>query len=334
MKIGLLTAPLGDRDRKAAFQAARGFGYEAVELGTGEFTADRHVSLARMHEDAAVDELRRDLDDAGLELSALSCHGNPLHPNAAYAARADDVLRRTVALAGELGVPVNLFSGCPGDPGGGDHPNWVCTSWPTYFGELLEWQWETKVIPYWRDAAAFAAEHGVRLAIEMHPGNVAYNTDTLLRLRETCGAAIGANFDPSHLWWQGMDPIVSMRAIAAAGGLFAVHAKDTYLDRAQIERTGVIAVPHEGPASWRFTTLGYGHDLQFWRSFVNELRLAGYDGVLSVEHEDELAPIDEALSRAVEVLRSCIWSAPAEDFGWLEGNDPPHPSPNRGGLAQ
>jgi sugar phosphate isomerase/epimerase len=333
MKVGLLTAPLGDRDRKAAFEAARAFGYEAVELGTGEFTVDHHVGLARMQEASAVDELRRDLEDAGLELCALSCHANPLHPNAEYAARAEDVFRHTVALAGELGVPVNLFSGCPGDPDGGDYPNWVCTSWPGYFGELLEWQWETKVIPYWHEAAALAAGHDTRLALEMHPGNVVYNTDTLLRLRSECGPAIGANFDPSHLWWQGMDPIVSMRAIAAAGGLFAVHAKDTYLDRTQIERTGVIAVPHGGPASWRFTTLGYGHDLQFWRSFVNELRVAGFDGVLSVEHEDELAPNEEALRRSSEILHSCIWSAPAEDFGWLEGNDPPHPSPNQGGRT-
>jgi sugar phosphate isomerase/epimerase len=331
MKIGLLTAPLGDRDRKAAFEAARAFGFEAVELGTGEFTSDHHVGLARMREDSAVDELRRDLDDAGLELAALSCHGNPLHPNVAYAARADEVFRRTVELAGKLNVPVNLFSGCPGTPDGGDYPNWVCTPWPGYFEELLDWQWASKVIPYWDDAASFASEHDVRLAIEMHPGNVVYNTDTLLRLRAQSGEAIGANFDPSHLWWQGMDPIVSLKAIAAAGALFNVHIKDTYLDRTEIERTGVIAVPHDGPRPWRFATVGSGHDLQFWKAFVGHLRVAGFDGVLSVEHEDELAPTEEALRRSVEVLRSCVWAGPAEDFGWLEDTDPPHPSPNREG---
>jgi sugar phosphate isomerase/epimerase len=128
-----------------------------------------------------------------------------------------------------------------------------------------------------------------------------------------------------------MDPIVSLKAIAAVGGLVNVHAKDTYLDRPEIERTGVIAVPDGGPPPWRFTTVGYGHDTQFWRSFVNELRGHGFDGVLSVEHEDELAPIEEALRRAAEVLRGCIWSDPLEDFGWLAGTDPPNPSPDAGG---
>jgi sugar phosphate isomerase/epimerase len=330
MKLGLLTAPLGDRDRAAALRTARELGFDAVELGTGEFTADHHVGLEQLSRDpAAVAQLQTDLDAAGLELSALSCHGNLLHPNAAYAARADAVFRKTVELAAALGTSVNLFSGCPGDPDGGDYPNWICTRWPGYFGDLLDWQWRERVLPYWREAAAYAADRGVRLAIEMHPGNVVYNTDALLHLRAECGESIGANFDPSHLWWQGMDPLVAVRAIAQAGALFNVHAKDTYLDRPAIERNGVIATEPGAPhASWRFATVGYGHDLRFWRAFVNELRSLGWDGVVSVEHEDELAPIDEALVRSVHTLRACIWDGPADGYGWLEGTDPPHPSPD------
>jgi sugar phosphate isomerase/epimerase len=331
MKIGVLTAPLGDRDRKAAFATVRELGYEAVELGAGEFTTDLHLGLERMDDDAAVEELRSDLAAAGLELSSLSCHGNPLHPNADYAARADGVTRATIRLASKLGVDaINLFSGCPGTPDGGDYPNWVVHPWPLYFGDLLEWQWRERVIPYWVDLSEYAAGQGVRLAIEAHPSNVVYTTDSLLRLRAQCGGeTVGANFDPSHFWWQGIDPIVSVRAIAAAGALFNVHVKDTVLDRAEIARTGVLAIPAEGArAPWRFGTVGHGHGARFWCAFFDELGALGYDGVLSVEHEDELAPVEEALARTFEFLRACVWRDSASAAAWLEGHDPPYPNPD------
>jgi sugar phosphate isomerase/epimerase len=331
LKIGVLTAPLGDRDRKAAFATARELGYEAVELGTGEFTTDYHVDLERMADDAAVEELRADLATAGLELSALSCHGNPLHPNPDYAARADGVTRATVRLAAALGVDaINLFSGCPGTPEGGDYPNWVVHPWPQYFGDLLDWQWRERVLPYWQELSDFAAGQGVRLAIEAHPSNVVYNPDTLLRLRQAVGEGVGANFDPSHFWWQGIDPIVALRAIAAAGALFNVHVKDTVLDRAEIARTGAIAVPAEGArAPWRFGTVGHGHGAEFWCGFFDELRALGFEGVLSVEHEDELAPVEEALAHTLTFLRACAWRDSASAAAWLEGHDPPYPNPDK-----
>ena len=331
MKIGVLTAPLGDRDRKAAFATVRELGYEAVELGSGEFTNDLHLGLERVSSDSsALEEFRGDLAAAGLELSSLSCHGNPLHPNPDYAARADRVTRETIRVAAELGVgAINLFSGCPGTPEGGDYPSWVVHPWPQYFGDLLEWQWSERVIPYWTDLAAFAEEHGVGLAIEMHPSNVVHNTGTLLRLREACGERVGANFDPSHLWWQGMDPLVSLRAIAAAGALFNVHIKDLTYDRAALARDGVLAVPAGGPGCpWRFTTVGRGHGPEFWCAFLDLLEELGYGGVLSVEHEDELAPTEEALARSIEFLRTCVWREQASATPWLQDHDPPYPSPN------
>lgn len=330
MKIGVLTAPLGDRDRRAAFETVRALGYEAVELGAGEFTTDHHLGRERLVADShQVAELREDLSTTGLELCSLSCHGNPLHPNAEYAARADRVTRETIVLAAELGVgAINLFSGCPGTPDGGDFPNWVSHPWPQYFGDLLEWQWSERVIPYWTDLARFADDNGVGLAIEMHPSNVVYNTDTLLRLRAACGERVGANFDPSHLWWQGMDPLVSLRAIAAAGALFNVHIKDITFDRPELERAGVLAIPSSGsPAPWRFTTVGRGHGAEFWCAFLDLLERYGYAGVLSVEHEDEMAPTEEALASSIEFLRTCVWRERPSAAAWLEGHDPPYPKP-------
>jgi sugar phosphate isomerase/epimerase len=327
MKLGVLTGVLGSLERKVAFARAKELGFDAVELGTGEFTTDVHADLERLSSDpSAVDELRSDLEGAGLELSALSCHGNPLHPQAEYATRADHVLRRTIAVASSLGVDnVVCFSGCPGEPGGA-YPNWITTPWPAYFDDLLEWQWSQRVIPYWTDIAALATADGVRIAIEMHPGMSVYNLPTLLRLRESCGPGIGANFDPSHLWWQGMDPLIVLREVARAGALFHVHAKDTFVDATVVERAGVLeTASHVAPErAWRFTTIGYGHDLAFWRAMVGELRSVGYDGVLSVEHEDPLAPIDEALERSVEILRDCIWRGASAETAWLTDDDPPY----------
>jgi sugar phosphate isomerase/epimerase len=327
VKLGLLTGVLGDRDRKSAFAYIKELGFDAVELGTGEFTTDVHAGLERLVDGGnGIEELRDDLERAGLEISALSCHGNPLHPNAAYAARADDVYRKTISAASALGVEnVVVFSGCPGEPGGGDVPNWVCTSWPTYFRDLLDWQWSEKVIPYWTEAGYFAREHGCRIAVEMHPGMSVYNLPTLLHLREACGPEIGANFDPSHLWWQGMDPLLVVRELAHAGALFHVHAKDTALDHFAIARSGVLETKANltQERSWRFATIGHGHDLVFWRGLVSQLRAVGYDGVLSVEHEDALAPIDAALARSVSILQSCIWREPSAELSWL--SDPPSP---------
>ncbi len=327
MKLGLLTGVLGDRDRKSAFAYIKQLGFDAVELGTGEFTTDVHAGLERLVDGGpGIAELRDDLATAGLEISALSCHGNPVHPNAAYAARADDVYRKTVAAASALGVEnVIVFSGCPGEPGGGDVPNWVCTPWPTYFAELLDWQWSERVIPYWSEAARFAREHGCRIAVEMHPGMSVYNLPTLLQLREACGPEIGANFDPSHLWWQGMDPLLVVRELAHAGAMFHVHAKDTALDHIAIARSGVLETTSNRmyERAWRFATIGHGHDLAFWRGLVSQLRAVGYDGVLSVEHEDALAPVEEALERSASILKSCIWREPSADVAWL--SDPPSP---------
>lgn len=327
MKLGVLTGVLGSLERKAAFARAKELGFDAVELGTGEFTTDVHAGLERLGQDSsAVAELHTDLADAGLELSALSCHGNPVHPQESYAARADDVLRRTIEAASALGVEnVVCFSGCPGEPGG-QYPNWITTPWPGYFDDLLEWQWAEQLIPYWTDVSAYAADKGVRVAIEMHPGMSVYNLPTLLRLRDACGPAIGANYDPSHLWWQGMDPILVLRETARAGALFHVHAKDTFIDPLVVARAGMLEnASHTAvERAWRFTTLGYGHDLGFWREFVGELRSVGFDGVLSVEHEDPLAPIDEALERSVEILRSCIWRESSAETAWLVDDDPPY----------
>ena len=178
-------------------------------------------------------------------------------------------------------------------------------------------------IPYWSEAAQFAREHGCRIAVEMHPGMSVYNLPTLLRLREACGPEIGANFDPSHLWWQGMDPCSSCASSRPPAGSSTCTPRTPPSTTSRVARGGVLETTsnRESERSWRFATIGHGHDLVFWRGLVSQLRAVGYDGVLSVEHEDALAPIDAALKRSVSILESCIWREPSAQLSWL--SDPP-----------
>lgn len=289
-------------------------GLDAVEFGCGNYPGDRHCRPAELLADeSSAGQFREAITSRGLMISALSCHGNPLHPDQAQAAHDDRVYRDTVRLAQRLGVGVvNVFSGCPGDGPGAIRPNWVTTAWPAEFSDLLRWQWDEVVLPYWQEAGAFAANHGVKLAFEMHPGFVVYNPRTLLRLRAEIGEVIGANMDPSHLFWQGIDPILAIRDLR--GAIYHVDAKDTAMNRYNVARNGVLDLAptgEHGERPWMFRSVGDGHDLLFWKGFVAALRLAGYDHVISIEHEDPLASMDEGIARAIATLRAAILAEPA-----------------------
>ena len=155
------------------------------------------------------------------------------------------------------------------------------------------------------------AHHVPHIAFEMHPGFCVYNPETLLRLRNACGDAIGANIDPSHLVWQGMDPVAVARELA--GCIYHVHAKDTKIDAYNVAKNGVLDTKHysdEIHRAWVFRTVGFGHDAAFWKDFVSNLRLCGYDRVLSIEHEDSLMSLDEGLQKAVAFLRPVVMTDP------------------------
>jgi sugar phosphate isomerase/epimerase len=199
------------------------------------------------------------------------------------------------------------FSGCPGDSPNSKAPNWVTRPWPPEYLDVLNWQWNEVITPYWINRAAFAADHGVKIAIEMHPGFVVYNPETLLRLRSIAGPSIGCNYDPSHMFWQNIDPIAAIRVLGEA--VFHVHAKDTQIYSANLPKTGVLDTkPYtdERNRSWIFRTCGYGHDASWWKEFVSTLRLYGYDGVLSIEHEDSLLCAEEGLRKAVQFLDEIV----------------------------
>ncbi|RME84579.1 MAG: sugar phosphate isomerase/epimerase [Caldilineae bacterium] len=314
MKVGVFSFVFQDLlSFDEALDWIAGVGAEAVEIGSGGYVAELGESYCKPAELLAdrsrLRAWKKKVEDRGLEISALSCHGNPLHPDESIARRHREDFRDTVRVAAEIGVRrVVTFSGCPGDGEGSRYPNWVTCPWPPDFLRILEWQWQERVIPYWQEEVAFCREQGVdMIALEMHPGFVVYNPETLLRLREAVGPEIGANFDPSHLFWQNIDPLAAIRALGEA--IFHVHAKDTRVDPLNTQVNGVLDTkPYadESNRSWIFRTVGYGHPLAFWKDLVSELRLAGYDYVLSMEHEDSLMSLREGLEKGVSALRQIV----------------------------
>jgi sugar phosphate isomerase/epimerase len=312
MKLGTFTVVLGNRsfDEACAFLSEQGV--QMVEIGCGGFPGKAHCDPELLLKDKkALEVFKGTLKKYGLEISALSSHGNMVHPDKNIAKKFDDDLTNAILLAEKLGVPVvNTFSGCPGGSSEDKTPNWVTCPWPEDFSQILDYQWNEVLIPYWKKKTAFAKEHGIhKIALELHPGFCVYNTKTLLRLREAVGSEIGANFDPSHLIWQGMDPCASIREIGKAGALFHFHAKDTKIDKINTSINGVLDTTHysdELHRSWIFRSVGYGHGEEFWKDIISELRLAGYDYAISIEHEDSLMTGKEGLIKAIKCLKNVL----------------------------
>ena len=308
MRVGVFTALLAQLPLEDVLKKVKAIHVDTVELGTGNYPGDPHCKLSMLDNAGELIEFKKKLADQGVSISALSSHGNPLHPNAAFAKNSAETSRKTILLAEKLGVPVVVdFSGCPGDSDGSRFPNWVTCPWPPDYLEILKWQWEEKVIPYWTGHARFAADHGVKVAIEMHPGFVVYSPETMLKLRAACGPAIGANLDPSHLFWQGIDPIAAVRVLGDA--IHYVHAKDTQIYERNLPLTGVLdtkSYTDERNRSWIFRTCGYGHGAEWWKEFVSTLRMFGYDYVLSIEHEDSLMSPEEGLTKAAGFLNGLV----------------------------
>ncbi|MCI8622450.1 MAG: sugar phosphate isomerase/epimerase [Provencibacterium sp.] len=320
MKLGVFTTLLSNLSLEEALKYFQSLGIQMVEIGCGNCPGNAHCDPEALLESEAKRAAFMDLiRKYGMEISALSCHGNPVHPNKEIAAQNDRVIRNTILLAEKLGIhQINTFSGCPGDHEGAKYPNWVTCPWPDDFTEILTWQWEEVLIPYWKDLAAFSKEHGVnKIALELHPGFCVYNTHSLLKLREAVGPEIGANLDPSHLIWQGMDPVAVIKALGDA--IFHFHAKDTRIDKYNVAVDGVLDTRHYSDAahrSWVFRSVGYGNDYLYWKDIISALRVAGYDYAISIEHEDGLMSQNEGLSKAVSFLKQVLTFEGVADMWW------------------
>jgi sugar phosphate isomerase/epimerase len=310
MKLGVFSVLLGSQSLEEALKYLSEAGIQAIELGTGGYPGKAHANPDELlGDESKIKNLKNLINRYDMEISALSCHGNPVHPQKEIAEQFHKDFEKTVLLAEKLEVTrVVTFSGCPGDSQNATYPNWVTCPWPDDFQKVLDFQWNEVLIPYWKEAAKFAVDHGVdKICLEMHPGFCVYNPETLLKLRNAVGNTIGANYDPSHLFWQGIDPVASIRKLGPA--IYHFHAKDTKVDEINTSINGVLDTKHYGDEinrSWVFRSVGYGHNHNVWKDIVSNLRMVGYDYVLSIEHEDSLMSVNEGLKKAISFLKDVM----------------------------
>jgi sugar phosphate isomerase/epimerase len=309
MKLGVMANAFIDKSWEEACKIAKEAGLSAIEPGSGGFVGKTHCNPQELLKDkASIKKWVALAEKNGLEISALSCHSNMLHPDKKVSGPYIADFEATVELASIIGIKaVNNFSGCPGAGEDSKDPNWITCPWPPYFGDSVKWQWEKRLIPFWKEMAKKLKKAKVNVAFEMHPGDMLYNPEAFMMLREAVGEEICCNFDPSHLFWQGIDPITAIKRIGS--GIIHVHAKDSKVDENVVKFRGVNDWKHYGEIAkraWTFRTVGYGHDQIFWNDFVSSLRLVGYDGVISIEHEDPLMSANEGLTKAISFLKGVL----------------------------
>ena len=295
----------------AMLDKVTGLGLEAMEIGTGGYPHNIHCPLDDLIRDRAQAKAwLKKFEDRSIRVATLSCHGNPIHPDASIAKKDIDTFRKTVLLAEMLEVKVIVgFSGCPGGTPQDTQPNWITYRWPPEYASMQDWQWKEKVVPYWKEAAKYAREHGVRrLALEMHPNFVVYNPRTLVKLREAVGEEIGANNDLSHLFWQGCDPVEVIHFLGRQGAIYHAHMKDTVFFPENLNKYGVLnfafTTSDLDSASETFRAVGYGHSANLWKSIIKAYMEVGYDGILSIENEDPILSGEVGVERAAYVLRN------------------------------
>ncbi|WP_134669817.1 sugar phosphate isomerase/epimerase family protein [Halorussus marinus] len=321
MDIGVHTPPLYGESLDDALAYLHGIGVDAVEPGVGGHPGDDHLPREEyLDDEAAQRELADRLDEYEMRISALATHNNPLHPDEETAAAADTELREAIELADQLDVgTVTCFSGLPAGGPNDEVPNWITAPWPPEHADAHEYQWEEVAIPYWSEVAEYAADRGVDLAIEMHPNMLVYEPTGLLRLRAATNDRVGANFDPSHLYWQGIDVTDAIRVLGEHDAVHHVHAKDTKIYEANSRYKGVLdTAPYDEEAdrSWLFRSVGYGHGEDHWKDVVSTLRMIGYDGALSIEHEDSLTSSNEGLEKAVALLQRAVFRDQPGEAHW------------------
>lgn len=331
MKLGAYTACLHDRSLQETLALLADLGLSSAEINAGGFLPAPHLPIADVLTSAtAREDYLGQFEAAGITLTGLNVNGNPLHPDPEVGLKHAEDLRQAITLANLLGVKrVVTMSGLPASEPTGSYPSWVVNPWQSAFLDVLDYQWENVAIPFWQDINARAREADVKVCIEMHPHNVVFNPATLERLVSEVGAThVGAEMDPSHLFWQGIDPIA---AIEHLGDLvFHAAAKDTRIDERYCRINGVLderfqRIPaEENPVglggryavtrwpdnpSWEFVAVGRGHDREFWAHFLQALHKVDPDMAVNIEHEDQAFDQVEGLRLAAENLTAAATSA-------------------------
>jgi len=320
MKLGVISQNLMQFDEvEEGLQYAEDLGFQAIEVGIAGLWGRKFCDIEKLMADRGeIERWHEGFARHGLEISAMGAHGAPLMPDKKVAGQYSREFRRACEFMGVAGVTrMTLLSGLPEGAEGDTAPNWVTfAEWP-FLRDTLEWQWEKRLVPYWREHGKIAADNGVTLCFEMHGGDMVHNPVGLKRLREEVGPVVACNFDISHLWYQAIDPIEAVRFLGPL--VQHVHIKDTIIHHHNRRIRGLMdpgTTEEPENRAWTYTLAGWGHDASEWREFVTTLRLTGYDHVLSVEMESEYFEVDEGLRKSAEFLKPIVLERPPGAKWW------------------
>ena len=310
MRLGVVLEGLLDRTLDDALELLATTVPEVtdLEVGVGGFAPSPHCDVAALlHDDAARASWLQRIERAGFRVSALNVSGNPLDPNGDIARRHDADLRNAIRLAALLGVDrVVAMAGCPAATPGERTPYFAAGGWLPYLTGVHERQWRDAVLPYWSELAAFVQrEHpSLLICVELHPGTCVYNHETFERFA-AIAPNLAANLDPSHLFWQRMDPLTVAASLSRIGH---AHAKDVVFNERPLALNGLLDhrwAPTEATAPWTFASVGRGHAASWWSSFGAVLAERGVDSI-SIEHEDPTVDVDRGLADATTVLAEAL----------------------------
>jgi sugar phosphate isomerase/epimerase len=319
VKLGVISQNLMQFKFEEGLRHARDLGFQAVEVGACGLWGRNFCDVEKLLADKGeIDRWLEAFARHDLEISALGGHGAPLLPDKTVAEEYSREFRQTCKLMELAGIKrLTLLAGLPEGAEGDTAPNWVTfAEWP-FLRDTLKWQWEKRLIPYWREHGKIAHDHGVTLCFEMHGGDLIHNPVALKRLHEELGPVVGCNFDISHMWYQGIDPIEALRYLGPL--VQHVHAKDVLIHQHNVRLRGMMAtIPNEQLTErpWTYTLSGWGHDEVAWREFVTTLHLLGYDHVLSVEMESEYFDVEEGLAKSVAFLKPLVLEKPPGPKWW------------------
>lgn len=312
MRIGVYSDSLPKLSRRDLLSWCATRGIHDVELGVGSWGPwpRPHLDLATIGEARERDRLAGELREFGVRLSAVNAAGNVLHPDPAKRADAQARLRAAVDLAVAMKVDrVISMSGCPAGAGGGALGVFPCWATSCDDERLFTWQLENEVGPYWQATSTWLKSYApsVKICFELHPGVTIFTAAGFEALKPYVRDNIGINLDPSHFWWQGIDPVAVIEDLGPHIGF--AHGKDTLLYPDRIRRQGVL---HFSPPSdaalapWHFAPVGEGHDDATWTTLLRALQKAGYDGVISIEHEDPRYDSEDGTQRSYEGLKRAL----------------------------
>ncbi len=310
MKIGLVANIFISEDWEECCKITNEAGLEVIEVATGGFDGKAVCNpgfLLKSKDD--LDEFLKVPKKYNLEISAFGCKGNPLHPDKRKSEEFITDILQTIELAKKTGInTIIVFAGTPGAGEDARYPNWISDYYPVELGEAVKWQWEKKIIPFWKDMVKKINNTNIRFAFELHMGDAIYNPESFLKLRkEIDSGKITCNMDPSHLFPQGIDIELCIRRLGDTISYF--HVKDCKIEKPIADFTGVIECKDYNDSrnrSWNYRTLGYGHSKDTWKNIISALKIIGYDGVLSIEYEDALISPEEGLDKSVRFLKDII----------------------------